>query len=377
MTERGRGYCGGRGGGRREDPLDDEGLHQRDLRDVKNDDLRREVRALRRRIARLEASRDGDFNFVVHYEDDDKNDNPFARAGGERRFQHRVADPGRDFGVQLEIPEFTGKVIPVVEIEGPPVYDEYPDEGVESDNEVVSDKENRDVGDDDVSVEQVQFVDIVENKNGSITKDVPKECFVPFSKEDAERILTSDYKVAFGVFDSLVDRDSEKLDDAPMLDNSVEKVTHFNASFKKSVSADFVSVHNSASLVLESLVQNQILLLASVNDVGIIPTLIKIEVEKLMADYFGVPKDGPKVYDYARNHNPKYYLIDGKITLEGFIVSGRHCSMLLLYRPTCRMKRRRQTRGRVFSNKRRMMQMRTNTNQNGCQNVSFCYFYFI
>ncbi|KAL3635889.1 hypothetical protein CASFOL_020436 [Castilleja foliolosa] len=107
MAERGRGYCGGRGGRRREDPLDDEGQHQRDLRDVKNDDLRREVRALRRRIARLEASRDKDFNFVVHYEDDDKNDNPFARAGGERRFRHRVADPGRDFGVQLEIPEFT------------------------------------------------------------------------------------------------------------------------------------------------------------------------------------------------------------------------------------------------------------------------------
>ncbi|KAL3636815.1 hypothetical protein CASFOL_019114 [Castilleja foliolosa] len=137
MAERGRGYCGGRGGGRREDPLDDEGQHQRDLRDVKNDDLRREVRALRRRIARLEASRDRDFNFVVHYEDDDKNDNPFARAGGERRFRHRVADPGRDFGVRLEIPEFTGKVLPVVGIEGPPVYDEYPDEGVESEFEVV------------------------------------------------------------------------------------------------------------------------------------------------------------------------------------------------------------------------------------------------
>ncbi|KAL3621848.1 hypothetical protein CASFOL_034334 [Castilleja foliolosa] len=136
-AKRGRGYCGGHGGGRREDPLDDEGLHQRDLRDVKNDDLRREVRALRRRIARLEASRDGDFNFVVHYEDDDKNDNPFARAGGERRFRHRVADPGQDSGVQLEIPEFTGKVLPVVKIEGPPVYDEYPDEGVESRFEVV------------------------------------------------------------------------------------------------------------------------------------------------------------------------------------------------------------------------------------------------
>ncbi|KAL3625882.1 hypothetical protein CASFOL_030411 [Castilleja foliolosa] len=135
MAERGRGYCGGRGGGRREDPLDDEGLHQRDLRDVKNGDLRREVRALRRRIARLEASRDGDFNFVLHYEDDDKNDNPFARAGGERRFRHRVADLGQDFGVRLEIPEFTGKVLPVVEFEGPPVYDEYPDEGVESEFE--------------------------------------------------------------------------------------------------------------------------------------------------------------------------------------------------------------------------------------------------
>ncbi|KAL3617572.1 hypothetical protein CASFOL_037893 [Castilleja foliolosa] len=132
MAERERGYCGGRGGGRREDPLDDEGLHQQDLRDVKNGDLRREVRVLRRRIARLEASGDRDFNFVVPYEDDDKYDNPFARAGGERRFRHRVADPAWDFGVQLEIPEFTGKVLPVVEIEDPPVYDEYPDEGVES-----------------------------------------------------------------------------------------------------------------------------------------------------------------------------------------------------------------------------------------------------
>ncbi|KAL3628181.1 hypothetical protein CASFOL_027227 [Castilleja foliolosa] len=138
MAERGRGYCGGRGGGRHEDPLDDEGIHQRDLRDVKNDDLRREVRALRRRIARLEASRDGDFNSFVHYEDDDKNDNPFACAGGERRtFRHRVADPGQAFGVRLEIPEFTGKVLPVVEIEGPPVYDEYPDEDVKSEFEVV------------------------------------------------------------------------------------------------------------------------------------------------------------------------------------------------------------------------------------------------
>ncbi|KAL3651287.1 hypothetical protein CASFOL_004289 [Castilleja foliolosa] len=120
MAERGRGYCGGRGGGRREDPLHDEGLHQRDLRDVKNDDLRH-----------------GDFNSVVHYEDDDKNDNPFARARGERRFRHHVADPGRDFRMRLEIPKFTGKVLPVVEIEGPPVYDEYPDKGVESEFEVV------------------------------------------------------------------------------------------------------------------------------------------------------------------------------------------------------------------------------------------------
>ncbi|KAL3650518.1 hypothetical protein CASFOL_006921 [Castilleja foliolosa] len=35
--------------------------------------------------------------------------------------------------MRLEIPEFNGKVLPVVEIEGPPVYDEYPDEGVEFD----------------------------------------------------------------------------------------------------------------------------------------------------------------------------------------------------------------------------------------------------
>ncbi|KAL3628180.1 hypothetical protein CASFOL_027226 [Castilleja foliolosa] len=90
MAERGRGCRGGRGGGRREDPLDDEGLHQRDLRDVKNDDLRRKVRALRRRIARLEASRDS--NFVVHYEDVDKNDNPFARAGGERHFRGGISE---------------------------------------------------------------------------------------------------------------------------------------------------------------------------------------------------------------------------------------------------------------------------------------------
>ncbi|KAL3651419.1 hypothetical protein CASFOL_004421 [Castilleja foliolosa] len=106
MAERGRGCCGDRGGGRREDPLDDQGLHQRDLRDVKNDDLRRGVRALRRRIARLEASRDGDFNSIVHCEDDDINDNPSVRAGGERRFPHRVADPWPDFRVRLEIPEF-------------------------------------------------------------------------------------------------------------------------------------------------------------------------------------------------------------------------------------------------------------------------------
>ncbi|KAL3626837.1 hypothetical protein CASFOL_029316 [Castilleja foliolosa] len=135
ITKRRLGHCGGRGGGQIEDPLDDENRYQQVLQDVKNNELRREVRALRRCVARLETLKNGDSHFVDH--DDDEIDNPFARAGGERHFRHRVADPGRDFGVRLEIPEFTGKVLPVVEIEGPPVYDEYPDEDVESEFEVV------------------------------------------------------------------------------------------------------------------------------------------------------------------------------------------------------------------------------------------------
>ncbi|KAL3636816.1 Thioredoxin-like domain [Castilleja foliolosa] len=322
MVERGRGYCGGRGGGRREDPLDDEGQHQRDLRDVKNDDLRREVRALRRRIARLEASRDRDFNFVVHYEDDDKNDNPFARAGGERRFRHRVADPGRDFGVRLEIPEFTGKVLPVVEIEGPPVYDEYPDEGVESEFEVVLETVDDNNFTTEVKYASLKSLNIC--RLGNETGDN-----LNFAVEAVR--ATSEHN----------DNLSTKLLD---VEQSKElKVIHFDAPFKKSVIADFVSGQkvlmstfngDSASLVFESMAYNQILLLVTLNYSDMIPTLIKIEVEKLMADYFGVAKDGPKVYGYARNHNPKYYLIDGKITLKGIIVSGRHCSMLLLCRPT-------------------------------------------
>ncbi|KAL3618888.1 hypothetical protein CASFOL_037116 [Castilleja foliolosa] len=104
ITKRRLGHCGGRGGGQIEDPLDDENGYQQVLQDVKNNELRREVRALRRCVARLETFKNGDSHFVDH--DDDEIDNPFARAGGERRFPRRGAELLRSFGARLEIPEF-------------------------------------------------------------------------------------------------------------------------------------------------------------------------------------------------------------------------------------------------------------------------------
>ncbi|KAL3631735.1 hypothetical protein CASFOL_024719 [Castilleja foliolosa] len=106
------GHCGGRGGGQIEDPLDDENRYQQVLHDVKNNELRREVRALRRCVARLETLKNGDSHFVDH--DDAEIDNPFARAGGERRFPRRGAELLRSFGARLKIPEFNGKASPDV-----------------------------------------------------------------------------------------------------------------------------------------------------------------------------------------------------------------------------------------------------------------------
>ncbi|KAL3638113.1 hypothetical protein CASFOL_017983 [Castilleja foliolosa] len=322
MAERGRGYCGGRGGGRREDPLDDEGLHQRDLRDVKNDDLRREVRALRRCIARLEASRDGDFNCVVHYEDDDKNDNPIACAGGERRFRHRVADPGRDFGVQLEIPEFTGKILPVVEIEGPPVYNEYPDEGVEYNDDLSGAVHAASEYNDDLSGKVLDVEHCRELKMGSydaICVGSPISCFDQFSLQVEIKLPLDANKFAFNGCGDYIKTGPNCTIDIMIFDMLLDKI--LKAS-KKSILADIVNTF--------------------------VARFIFLAINR-------------RVFKHRK----------------------KRLSMSRISRRMFRTAQLIQTRGRVFSNKGRMMQMRTNTDRNGCQNcyfilhVSFSYFYFI
>ncbi|KAL3643441.1 hypothetical protein CASFOL_014256 [Castilleja foliolosa] len=84
--------------------------YQQVLREAKNDELRHEVWALRRRIARLETSTDGDSHLVDHSEDGDKFGNPFSRAGGEQRFRRRGAELLRSFGANLKIPDLTNRV---------------------------------------------------------------------------------------------------------------------------------------------------------------------------------------------------------------------------------------------------------------------------
>ncbi|KAL3624655.1 hypothetical protein CASFOL_031323 [Castilleja foliolosa] len=113
MAKRGsrRGRRGGRGGGRGDDPLNDEGYRQRNLRDVENDDVRREIRVLRRRLAQFDVPGDGDSESVPTEEEEDV-DNPFTMMGGEREIRHRATDPLRNFGVRLDIPDFSGKALP-------------------------------------------------------------------------------------------------------------------------------------------------------------------------------------------------------------------------------------------------------------------------
>ncbi|GFZ13143.1 PDI-like 1-4 [Actinidia rufa] len=173
--------------------------------------------------------------------------------------------------------------------------------------------------------------------------------------EDAERVLTSENKVVLGFLKSLVGPESEELSSASklednvnfyqtvnpdvaklfhmdpdskrpalvMLKREVEKLSHFDGQFKKSVIAEFVSANKlplvtiftreSGSAIFESPIKKQILLFATSNDSEkVIPTfqeaakafkgkLIFVYVEmdneevgRPVADYFGITGNSPK-----------------------------------------------------------------------------------
>ncbi|XP_042016278.1 uncharacterized protein LOC121764299 [Salvia splendens] len=115
---RGRGR-GGRGGrGRGEETLVDDGNRRRDLRDVENDELRQQLRALQERLERLEKvevenSTEDNSDTDVSTNNDVDDVNPFAHLDGRRGGGGEYGpDPARDIGMRVDIPEFEGRALP-------------------------------------------------------------------------------------------------------------------------------------------------------------------------------------------------------------------------------------------------------------------------
>ncbi|XP_042009226.1 uncharacterized protein LOC121757810 [Salvia splendens] len=86
----------------------DDGNRQQDLRDVENDDLRRQVRALQERLDRLETSTDVNSDTDVSLINEEGDENPFAHLNGTRSGEYG-RDPAWDIGMGVEIPEFEGR----------------------------------------------------------------------------------------------------------------------------------------------------------------------------------------------------------------------------------------------------------------------------
>ncbi|XP_022731208.1 protein disulfide isomerase-like 1-4 [Durio zibethinus] len=195
--------------------------------------------------------------------------------------------------------------------------------------------------------------------------------------EDAERILTSETKVALGYLNSLVGSESEELAAASRLQDDVsfyqtvnpdvaklfhidpqvkrpalvvlkreaEKISHFDGQFVKTAISEFVFssklplvtifTRESAPSIFESSIKKQLLLFATSNisekvspvfqeaaklfKGKLIFVYVQVDNEDFgrpVADYFGVSGDGPKILAYTGNDDARKFVFDGEVTLD-------------------------------------------------------------
>ncbi|GMJ08949.1 PROTEIN DISULFIDE ISOMERASE 2, ARABIDOPSIS THALIANA PROTEIN DISULFIDE ISOMERASE 2, PDI-like 1-4 [Hibiscus trionum] len=195
--------------------------------------------------------------------------------------------------------------------------------------------------------------------------------------EEAERILTSESKVALGYLNSLVGPESEEFAAASRLQDDVsfyqtvnpdvaklfhldpqvkrpalvlikkeaEKISHFDGQFVKTAISEFVFssklplitifTRESAPSIFESDIKKQVLLFAASNiSEKYIPSFqeaakffkgklifVYVQVDnedfgRPVADYFGVTGDGPKILAYTGNEDSRKFFFDGDVTVD-------------------------------------------------------------
>ncbi|KAK6246922.1 hypothetical protein QUC31_018487 [Theobroma cacao] len=195
--------------------------------------------------------------------------------------------------------------------------------------------------------------------------------------DDAERILTSETKVALGYLNSLVGPESEELAAASRLQDDVnfyqtvnpdvaklfhidpqvkrpalvllkkeaEKISHFDGQFVKTAISEFIFsnklplvtifTRESAPSIFESSIKKQLLLFATSNiSEKVIPVFqeaaklfkgklifvyVQVDNEDFgtpVADYFGVSGDGPKILGYTGNDDGRKFFLDGDVTFD-------------------------------------------------------------
>ncbi|KAE8733792.1 Protein disulfide isomerase-like 1-4 [Hibiscus syriacus] len=195
--------------------------------------------------------------------------------------------------------------------------------------------------------------------------------------EEADRILTSESKVALGYLNSLVGHESEELAAASRLEddvsfyqtvnpdvaklfhldpevkrpalvlikNEAEKISYFDGQFVKTAISEFVFsnklplitifTRETAPSIFESDIKKQVLLFASSNiSDKYIPSFqeaakffkgklifvyVQVDNEDFgspVAEYFGVSGDGPKILAYTGNEDGRKFFFDGDVTLD-------------------------------------------------------------
>ncbi|KAK8596452.1 hypothetical protein V6N13_001076 [Hibiscus sabdariffa] len=195
--------------------------------------------------------------------------------------------------------------------------------------------------------------------------------------EDAERILTSESKVALGYLNSLVGPESEELaaasclqDDVSfyqtvnpdvaklfhldpqakrptlvLIKNEAEKISYFDGQFVKTTISEFVFsnklplitifTRETAPSIFESDIKKQVLLFAASNIFEkyipsfqeaakffkgkLIFVFVQVDNEdygRPVADYFGVTGDGPKILAFTGNEDSRKFFFDGDVTVD-------------------------------------------------------------
>ncbi|XP_028083907.1 protein disulfide isomerase-like 1-4 [Camellia sinensis] len=197
------------------------------------------------------------------------------------------------------------------------------------------------------------------------------------SVEEAERILIAEPKVVLGFLDSLVGPQSEELSAASRLEEDVsfyqtsspevaklfhidpqakrpalvllkketEKISHFDGQFIKSAITQFVYenklplvttlTRESAPLIFENPIKNQLLLFATSNDSETFQPMFReaakafkgklifvyVEMDnedfgRPVSEYFGVSGDAPRVIAYTGNDDARKFVLDSDLTLS-------------------------------------------------------------